>query len=79
MGLKECGRFRTYEIPKGQCQTVYNCGNICYNGLLEDKNWFEVSVDGEAMPYTAKGDVLQARGCWLQIVSVDVKKLVLKR
>ena len=77
--LKECSWFHTYEIPKGECQTVYNCGRICYEGLLEDKEWFSASVDGESMPYTVKGDVLQARGCWLDIVSADGEKLVLER
>lgn len=78
IGLKECDWFRTYEIPKGGCETVYDCGRICYNGLL-DERWFEASVDGETLPYTVKGDVLQVRGCWLQIVSADGKSLVLKR
>ena len=79
IGLKECKLFRTYEIPKGGCEIVYDCGKICYNGLLEDRRWFDASVDGEILPYGIEEREMQAGECWLKILSVDEEKLVLER
>lgn len=77
--LQECKWFRTYEIPKNECQIVYNCGRICYQGLEEDKEWFKASVEGESTSYGVEEQQMAARGGWLKIVSADEEKLVLER